>query len=744
MIPDEKPKTKKRPWSDEELLHMVLEEQRQAVGFENDTDLSAQRVKSLNYAKGLMEDAVAQNNRSQAMASDVSDAIETVLPDLIEIFTGEDVATFRPANEQDEEKAEQETDYIRHVVMDENDGFLLFYGAFKDALTVKTGVFKWWWEEYDNSTEEHFEGKTQDELMLAAQAAMADPSLSITDLEETKNADGSSVYSFVVETDGRGGKACIQTVPPEDFSVARDTVRLADTTYCCMRSRPRAQDLLAMKYDPDKVAELPAYGTSSSADSVAIARDTVSEQTLTPYAANDQLRTVEIVEHFLRLVGDDGESHLYRLVTGGTGEQGVILEVEDADHIQFSAITPYPQTHRFYGRSLADLLIEIQKIKTALLRMFLDSGYFALNQRYEVADNAGGANDFTYSDLIRNEPGVPVRSKSGTAVRPITAGGLNFNVPEAIEFISSMAETRTGVVRNAQGLNPDSLHETAQGAMVLMAASQKRVRMIAKIFAETGVRDLFLGVHALTRTHAEKASVVELRGTWTPIDPTQWAERKSMTIEIGVGSGGRVQEMQSLSAAMSATKDIVAAQGGSLAGPLVTADNVFNLVSRFYTRGLGMKSADPFITDPKPKPGQPPQQAAPPPPDPEMVKAQMEHQRAQQEAQADQQQAQAKLQSDQQAQQAKIAMEMQLGQAKLTQDAQLQREQMQHQMELERYKADQNLALQREQIAADTHVELQKAQLQAQASVITAKRPDEGGDYVSREPGGDIGNAPNG
>lgn len=737
MIPDEKPK--KRPWSDEDLLHMVLEEQRQAIGFENDTDLSAQRVKSLNYARGLMEDAVAPNNRSQAMASDVSDGIETVLPDLIEIFTGEDVATFRPENEQDELKAEQETDYIRHVVMEENDGFLLFYGAFKDALTVKTGVFKWWWEEYDNSTEEHFEGKTQEELMLAAQAATADPSLSITDLQEVKNPDGSSLYSFVIGTDGRGGKVCIQTVPPEDFSVARDTVRLADTTYCCMRSRPRAQDLLAMGYDAEKVAELPPYGTSSTADLVSQARDTVSEQTLTPYSADDQLRTVEIVEHFIRLVDDDGKCYLYRLVTGGTGEQGVILEVEEADHIQFSAITPYPQTHRFYGRSLADLLVEIQKIKTALLRMFLDSGYFALNQRYEVADQH--ANDFTYSDLIRNEPGVPVRSRLGNAVRPITAGGLNFNVTEAIEFISSMAETRTGVVRNAQGLNPDSLHETAQGAMALMGASQKRVRMIAKIFAETGVRDMFLGVHALIRTHAEKAAVFKLRGSWVPIDPTQWAERKSMTIEIGVGSGGRMQELAAMNQMMAITDKIVQGQGG-FNGPLVTAENVYNQAARFVTRGLGMKSADTFFTDPKPKPGQQPPQPQQPPPDPEMVRAQMEHARAQQEAQADQQQRQMELQQKQASDQRKADQELELGHARIQSDAQIARAQLDAEMQLKRYEADQNLALQREQIAADTRVELQKAQLQAQATVMTAKRPDMDSDYVSREPGGDIGNVP--
>ena len=84
------------------------------------------------------------------------------------------------------------------------------------------------------------------------------------------------------------------------------------------------------------------------------------------------------------------------------------------------------------------------------------------------------------------------------------------------------------MVRNAQGLNPDTLHDTASGMLALMSAAQRRVRMIARILAETCVKELYLGLHALIREHAEAARVAMLNGAWVTIDPTSWGTRNAM------------------------------------------------------------------------------------------------------------------------------------------------------------------------------------------------------------------------
>src|SRR5690606_26922049 len=106
---------------------------------------------------------------------------------------------------------------------------------------------------------------------------------------------------------------------------------------------------------------------------------------------------------------------------------------------------------------------------------------------------------------------------------------LSFEPYQALEYFNTVAEQRTGIVRNAQGLNPDTLHDTAGGAFALMAAAQKRLRLIARIFAETGLKDLYLGVHATIRESATAERMVKLRGKWVPVDPSKWGERNDMT-----------------------------------------------------------------------------------------------------------------------------------------------------------------------------------------------------------------------
>lgn len=633
--------------TDEELLTILTDERRRSIGFDHDSELTADREKSLNYIKGVMDDVPSMPNRSKAVSTDVSDAIETVLPDLVEIFVGgDDVVTFIPRGPEDDEAARQETDYLNYVVFQQNGGFVTFYSLFKDALQVRTGIAKYWWEEKEPETER------MDDLPEAQAAVIAnDPASVVT---EATPGEEPGTWDIAVQTKAKG-RLRIEAVPPEDFTVAADTVALADTTYAAARFRPRAQELIAQGIDRDLVDQLPAYGTPSKDDAPMHARDTAGEANVTGGGGGKHdLRQVETVEHFIRLLDGD-KLQMWRVVTGG-GET-VLLEKEKVSRIQFSAITPYIVPHRFYGLSVSDLLMEIQKIKTALTRAYLDANYFALNQRNEVAMD--GANEFTIPDLLRNEPGVPVRVKSKGTITAISAGGPGFNQLDALEFFSTVAEQRTGIVRNAQGLNPDTLHDTAKGALALMSAAQKRTRLIARIFAETGIKDLFLGVHALLRERAGEGGMAErkrLRGKWVDIDPSTWGNRADMQIEVG--SGTKDQMLAQARQELEVIQGVVLQQGG-LDGPLVTAPNVYNLLSKLFELG-GCKDPDAYITNPTPKPGAPPPQ---PKPNPEMMKMQAQMQadqmKAQGQAQVEQMKAAAKMQLDAQAAEHKLQLQAQ-------------------------------------------------------------------------------------
>lgn len=694
------------------LLQAVFQEMRRAIGFDNDAVLRDERERALNYFKGdMVKDVPSLPNRSKAVSSDISDAVLNIMADLMEIFTGgDDVVAFIPQKAEDEDAAKQETAYLFHVAFQDNPGFLNLSTAIWDALVLKTGVFTWAWEHEIKDTEEKFKGKNAVEVQMASQDG------EITDLTPDQPGDvtPASTFSFTVKKSKDYSKVKYFAVAPDDVAVAPDTITIQDATYLVARFRPRAQDLIADGYDPEKVRALPNYTESNQV--IQIARDTAGENaagagrgTVDDTPEGD-LRQVEIRKHYIRIMDEEEKNtELWCIVTDS--QATIELDREEVNHIPYSAGSPYLTPHRFYGRSVADLLIEIQKIKTALTRAVLDSAYFALNQRIVVGQNS--ANEFTISDLLRNEPGSPIRAKTADAIQPLNAGGLGFDSYQALEYFSTVAEGRTGVVRNAQGINPDTLHDTASGAMMLLSAAQKRVRMIARVLAETLLKPLFLGLHATIRENATEPSIQRLLGKWTPIDPTTWGERNAMTVEVGLGAAGKDMEIAAMEKVAGLMTSIVQEQGGAQ-GPIVTMQNVYK-ASTDFVKKLGVKTPEEYFTDPSQAPPMPPK------PDPETIKIQGEQALKAQDIQAKKEIQQADIASTLELEKAKAEFKAQTDQHLNTlEDARTQRE-LESNAGLQRQKQADAMALEQMRLASEERIAIAVARINAEGKISAAE-----------------------
>lgn len=687
---------------------------RRAIGFDNDAELRDSRERALNFIKGDMaKDVPSLPNRSKAVSSDINDAVENVHADLMEILTGgDDVVAFIPTTEEDVEAAQQETAYLSHVAFQDNEGFLNFSTAIKDALILKTGILMVEWVKNVSMDDEDFTGKNAIEMQLASQDG------EISNVKPDSAPDGVDIrqaeptYSFTVtKTDDRS-QAKYWAIAPDDFAVAPDTINIADATYCCARFRPRVQDLIADGYDPEKVRGLPQYQDENTV--MQIARDTAGEHKTTgsestDAAAGGDLRQVEIRKHYIRKLSEDNkELELWCLVTDA--QATMEIDREEVERIPFACGAPYMTPHRFYGRSLADLLVEIQKIRTALTRGMLDSMYFSLNQRLVVADD--DKNDYTISDVLRPEPGAPIRVKRQGAVQAVTAGGPGFEYDRAMEFFATVAETRTGVVRNANGLNPDTLHDTASGAMMLLSAAQKMKRMMARILAETMVKPFFLLLHATIRENDTAQRKAKLLGKWVPVSPTEWKERTAMTVEVGLGASGKDMEIAAMTKVAGLMTSIVQEQGGA-DGPIVTLQNAYQAAVDFAKK-IGVKAPEKYFSDPATAEPKPPR------PDPEMIKIQGEQQLKQTQMQADAQHQQLKAANDHQAAQDKIASE----QAVAVAQAQAKAQADQHAQVLEHARMQQQqsnqMTIEQMKIESAERIAIAVARINAEAKISAA------------------------
>lgn len=741
MADPEAEDTEASRYSDEDLLRLVGNEiaNTQGFGLNDGGDLMASRERAHQYVRGEMPDVPSLPGRSAVVDTTISDAVQTLLPDLMEVFFGgDDVVTFAPDGEDDEDRADEESEAVKYIIFTLNAAMLHFTTAFQDALLDRLGLFHWWWEDSTKETS----CDCPDMQTAQVQHMQISQEKPWSEIEADHRDDGSVALTIKEMR----GKICFRAVPPEDFGAASDTVELRDTAYCVMRDRPQVQELIRRGVDKDKARALPRHMAANQADQT---RDADGERRNNA-DSEDDLRRVEVRAHYLRIdMDDDGDPELWRIITDA--EQSVILHKEQASHIPFGPLTPYLTSHRLIGRSLADVLFELQRIKTALWRAHLDSIYFALNQRMEVADSA--ANEFTIADLLANEPGRPIRVKTPGAITAVAAGALNVDTLGSLEYASTVAEMRSGVVRNAQGLNPDTLHDTKGGMMQLVAAAQKRTRFIARVFAETGVKDLALGVRQLMKENHDPSQHApnQMRlgpKKWKSYDPTQWADTREVTVHVGIGSAGKDHDMMVANQRLQIIEQLVPMPGAM--GTLIDPTNI-NHALLAWERAAGSKSPEQYWTDPKSEQAQQAQQAASQRPDPDMAKAQADMKLRQAQAQADTQLAQQKAQADVQLQATKHQNEMQAAEAQAARDHELQLAKIQTDGELKRHQIEQELQLKRETTAAELQMkrELLTAELQmkretaylnADVARETGLAKAEASSSVSEvEPGGDPG-----
>jgi hypothetical protein len=443
-------------------------------------------------------------------------------------------------------------------------------------------------------------------------------------------------------------QARVMGVPPEEFGIERGARSIRDCNYCFHEvvTKTEAQ-LIAEGFDEEQIKSLTEYTGLSEIET--LARDTVEEHySFNAGGLNSAARLVRITEHYVRLDYEgSGRPCLYQVITGG--DQGDILRkdgqdcITPFDDIPFAATTPVPVTHRFFGRSIADLVMPLQREKTALKRGALDNLYLHNNPRVEVSEQNAGPN--TLDDLLVSRPGGVVRTK--------TAGGLNWQVVPDIttsiypmlQYLDAELETRSGLARQTQGIDADALqNQSATAVAQVFSASQMRIKLIARIMAE-GVRDIFSLLHATIRKHGQQLQTVRLRNAWINIDPRGWKTRDDMTINVALSSGGKAQQFAQMMAIANVQKQIATAGKTNMVGDRELYNTAVEL-----TRIMGHKNADPFFRDPatiNPQTGQllnPPPAPPQPPPDPKLLavqaRAQLDQAAALRKAQLEQQQAQ--------------------------------------------------------------------------------------------------------
>lgn len=657
-----------------ELVAFLADEARQAHLF-NDGELQEARVRSMRaYTREPYGNE--EEGRSAVVASDVFDAVEGMLPDLIEVFTSSDKAVvFEPVGPEDVESAEQVTNACNYVFYKQNNGFLILYTALKDALLLKTGAVKWFWEKKKVPTFTTY--KAVDEMQLAL-FLQQNPDAQVVEREEVEPDEQERAqyeiaaaqalaqgvllpeppkrYTVKIKTVEEKGYCCVMAIPPEELQVSRrhDSPLLEDCPYVCHVTRRTVSEIREMGYDVDASdvkAAVYEDVTDYRENNGGRFDDWEDEDTLEESMVRGYLRD----EYVLVDWDGDGIAERRRIVRLGDR----ILENCECAHVPIAAWSPYLMTHAFSGVSVADLVEDFQRIHTTILRQQIDNLYLANNQETVVAVDAQGNPKANIDDLLNRRPGGIIREKEAGAVRPYSERWQGIEAVPMLEQLQGEKENRTGWTRYSQGLDGNSLNKTATGTQMIMNASQKRMKLMARIAAECLVAPMFRGIFKTLSDNGMEQLSYRLNGKFVRFDPQGWRDQYDMTINVGIGTGDVQQQSGFL---MQIAQAQAAVAGSPYAKQLLDPKRVFNVQSRL-AENAGFKNPEEFWVDPDTVPPD----NSPPPPDPkvELEKAKLKD---------GQQKAQAEMQLDMQKHEMELAFKAQ--QAELDRQFRLQMEQL--------------------------------------------------------------------
>ena len=477
-------------------------------------------------------------------------------------------------------------------------------------------------------------------------------------------------HDVTLVTTRKLARARVLGVPPEEFGIERAARDIKTCNYCFHEvvTKTRAQ-LIAEGFDKDQINAITTWTGQAPTAVETQARDSVQESYWTSSDLNTAAQPVKITEHYVRMDYEgNGRPCLYMVVTGG--DLGDVLKkdgkpvIEPVDVIPFAATTPVPITHRFFGRSIADLVMPAQREKTALKRGALDNLYLQNNARVEVPKAACGPN--TLDDLLVSRPGGIVRTETGGLLQWQKVPDITGSIYPMMQYIDAELEARTGLSKQTQGIDANALqNQSATAVAQVFSASQMRIKLVARIVAE-GVRDIFALLHHTIRSHGQEQQTVRLRNKWIPVDPRNWKTRDDMTINVGLGSGGKAQQFAQTMALANAQKEIILAGKTNLVGDR----ELYNTAAEL-TRIMGHKNPNRFFNDPSEKNPDGSLKHPPPPPqaDPKLQIEQAKQQGAMQIAQQKAEQDQAKIQADAIHQQVKTQAEIALAKIKADLDA---------------------------------------------------------------------------
>jgi len=693
----------------EELINILDTNIEQSTAFLNDNVMdNRNRAEAFYYRKPYKNELGKTKGRSSVIDSAVQEAVMGSLGELVRPFLSSHMCEFRPTANGSMQQSKVITDVTRYVLFNDNNGADILRDSFFNALLKGLGIIKCYYDTKINKTKETYSNLSAEELTLLVN----DKEVEIVEQQEniaepvevgTDPMTGQPLlqsppptYDVVLEKSEDCSKVKIQNINPDHFIINKDAESIAESSFVAQKILLTRADLVDMGYDKKVVDGL---GTDDE-----IMVDDVSHFNEIDSEVVD--KTQEIItcyECYLDIGNEKGEAIKHRIFYASK----TILEDEEIDYIPFYSLCPFPMPNEFYGQSMADHTMDLQVVKTSITRQMLDNLYLTNNSRVGAVEG-----QVNLDDLLNSTAGGIIRMKNPNAIVPMQVQSSASQSFPMLEYLDQLQSKRTGVNDINQGLDANVLQNVSATAVATMTAqSQGKLELIARTFADTGIKELLQGIFHLLCKYQNEPRVINIAGYPLEVNPREWDNKYKVEVNVGLGKGTKNEKIGMLQMVLAKQEQILQQYG--INNPLVTLKQYRETLAQFINAS-GFTDDAQFvrkITDEEmAKLMQMDAQADKTPP---QVKA------AEAIAQAEREKAQMKMQVEMQSQQLKL-QELQLETEKEKQELELKARQQQ----LDAEKQMLEIETERAKLEADIQLRERDLQIKEQKNVNTASNDD--------------------
>lgn len=528
---------------------------------------------------------------SSWVSRDVKTTIDWIMPSLMEVFTGsDDPVDIAGVNINDDDNARKIQQLISYFVTRKNSFFTFMYNFLRDGLTINMGCAKVYWKrEEERQPMEVLADAQMMQMILAGEAA---GHIEIKEaVPVTPLGDLLRVTFDVINV--KVNQPIIENMSPSELRFTPEARDLHQSKFVAQRKVVRGDYLKRMEaqgvyQNVDEAMEKAGEGVRQTPLLDKKHNERIEEMHGRLSDGDNASKEFELYEAYLKV--DFNNDGIYEnVIVHAVGDTPLKIQDNVFEMPPFFIFSPEHDAYAIFGEdSITDTLEQLQDLKTALIRQMIIA--VAKNN---VPQKFVDENNVDMDALLEGSEIVPVKNNvpANQAVFQPPPIQIDGSAMTLVQYAQNEIESQSGSTRYNQGLDSSSLNRTATGISAIMGASDKKIKLIARLAAETAWIPIVKFLILLCQKFVDDGQMIRLADENISIRREEISIDYDLIVNVGRGASSKEIQIQYLMVLINQLYPKLEMIG------IVNSESWYN-VTKELLEVMGIRSTEKYLLDP--------------------------------------------------------------------------------------------------------------------------------------------------